>query len=128
MLYDLNNYNWETNILQDSLFISRTLAHHGDNQYALDLFYPLKDRLPIFTSVIILTANIEIRKKRLLQRIQCSPELVSPDDMLVFNNPDKFIEKEKRLIYHTKNLFSHVKIIDTSEKKAYEVANIILEG
>ena len=125
--HDLITYDWEhKNVLQDSTFFSRTLAHNGDNPYALEKFNQLITRLPVFTLSIILTANINIRQERLRSRIATNPNVVSPDDMLVINNPNKFLKKEEALIYHTHRVFKS-QIIDTSDTSAKEVAEIILK-
>jgi thymidylate kinase len=124
--YDLEHYDWEgKNILQDSSFIARTLAHNGKNPYALEKFNKLIPILPIFNITIILTAQIKTRQERLEERILYNPELVSPDDKLVLDNPDKFLEKESSLIFHTQRIFD-AKIIDTTSTTSEEVAEIII--
>jgi len=125
--YDLENYNWKNqNILQDSSFFGRTLAHNGKNTVAVNQFDSLIPFLPLFNITIILVANIKVRQERLLKRIENSPELVTQDDLLVIDNPEKFLENEKILIYHMQRVFDG-HIIDTSSTSTQKTADIILK-
>ena len=126
--FDLSNFKRpETNTIQDSLILIRTLAHHTVNgtpriSQILQDIYP---RHPQFDSSFIFTANIEQRLKRLEQRQRNNPESVTNDDLLIKTNPEKFLAREACLIDFSKQLF-HSVLIDTSNLNKDEVVGKII--
>lgn len=107
----------ETPTVQESLTIFRSIAYHsvvGDPELA-QAFTRQLDRVDVFSEAFALTASIEARQERLAQRIKENPRLVSPLDMLVQEEPTKFMEMEKRLLDALHTSLSSVVVVDTVE-------------
>ena len=113
--------------LQESVTAFRSIAFHsvlGDRDLAQE-FQRNIDKLDIFSSAFILTATIQARQRRLEQRLQSDPASVSPVDLIVRDQPHKFLEMEEIMIDAVRRAAPHAVTIDTTATPRPDVVDII---
>jgi cytidylate kinase len=121
---DIRNFvKPEKNIIQDSTILLRSLSYHitMGNEDIVEGLLKLIEIHPKFTKSVLLTASIEKRQERLLQRQKDNPEEVAPDDLLVVEKPNLFMEMEANLIKYSTTYFNSL-VIDTTQLSKKEVA------
>lgn len=101
--------------LQDSSWL-RTLAFNiiRENMKFLPLLHIVASYQPSFDLILYLTANIETRQKRVLQREFKSPEQNDHSDYLVQSDPDLFKKNDEMLLATAQDKCLVVEVIDTS--------------
>lgn len=115
--------------IQESVTAIRSIAFHavlGDRDLAEE-FRKSIDKLDIFSNAFILTASIKARQLRLEQRMHTNPEMVSPLDLVVRDQPDKFKRMEEEMIDAVMRVSPEAVVIDTSITPRNEVVDIISE-
>lgn len=75
---------------------------------------------PRFDCSLVLTASIEKRQERLLERQRLNPEEVAEDDLMVLKNPKVFLLMEHYLVEFSSEFFGSV-ILDTTNLSKEEV-------
>jgi hypothetical protein len=124
---DIHSFKYpEVNTIQDSTIILRSLAYHTvrGTPRITEVLRDCLGNHPTFDLSFVFTASIEARLKRLQMRIDQNPEEVAPDDLMVKNNPEKFLAMEACLIDLARQNF-HSVIIDTSSLTPDVVVGII---
>lgn len=126
--WDVYNYSKNTDpVLQDSIGLLRSLAHHTayGNHLLVDHLKGILEIHPKFNSSIVFTANLEDRKQRLTERIKKNPTSVSLADRLILKDPDLFMHMNDTIIYYaTKHFNAHV--INTSYLNIDETFKLVL--
>lgn len=122
LIDDLNRFKRDKNIILDSTILLRSMNYYKEHGYEriVEEFEKLAYQYPRPDKFFYLTADIETRKRRLFKRINEFPGLVSSNDMLVVNNPERFIRMDESL----KNLsikYFKSEVIDTSKMDEKEV-------
>ncbi len=115
-------------LIQDSTVLLRSLAYHRVNQTpgvveALERFLP---KHPRFTISVVLTASLKERCARLRMRRSRAPNEVADDDLMVEQDPNRFLAMERELIDIAVEHFS-ARVIDTSNLNELEVAWHIMD-
>jgi cytidylate kinase len=123
--YDVTHFDptIESDCVQDSLTLLRSLACHtayGNNQVVDHLLSIFDDSFPMPHSAVILTARIEVKKERLIKRIDLHPNSVTAADMKIMNNTGQYCAIEEALIHFSTNLFGAT-VLDTSDMDLSEV-------
>lgn len=128
LMADIDRFQRPTkNTIQESTIILRSIAFHTvENTPKLaNMFEDLLKRHPIFDASFILTADIEHRKERLKKRMKETPEKVTPRDMLIITNPEKFLAMESCLVNMAVKGFGS-KVINTSNLTPEGVTEIVV--
>lgn len=101
--------------LQDSSWL-RTVSHHSMHGTPVvpELAEALFDAHPKFGTVIYLTANIEVRKQRVIEREARRPGTNTPGDYMSHTDPDFVIRHDRKLLDITYGFYPDVCVIDTS--------------
>lgn len=116
LMGDIRSFQYpDRNTIQDSTIILRSLAFHTvkGTPRIKDVLLDIIPSHPSFDASFVFTASLQKRIERLQSRITNEPDQVSPEDLMVLNNPDKFMAMEAVLIDLSRNRF-HSVIIDTS--------------
>jgi thymidylate kinase len=118
----------EQPLIQDSTILLRSLAYHRVNQtsgvvVALERLLPYHPR---FATSVVLTASIDARRQRLEMRRERAADEVAPDDLLIEQNPAKFIAMERELIEVATTHFD-AKVVDTSDLDEAAVTREIVD-
>lgn len=116
LMGDIRTFEYpDRNTVQDSTIILRSLAFHSvrGTPRIVEVLEDLLPNHPKFDASFIFTASIEKRLERLQSRMRNEPEQVSPEDLLVIENPEKFMAMEASLIDMARRTF-HSVIIDTT--------------
>lgn len=130
LMADIKKFNQTENIIQDSTLLLRSLNYHTNcgNSKIVNILLDLIEKHPKPDASIYLTANIETRIKRLQKVMKDNPNGVSKNDMLILNDPNEFITRDKKLQLLSQKYFGSV-IIDTSyltyEEIVEKISNII---
>ena len=108
--------------IQDSTILLRSLAYHKckKNTEIVEELLKLVKVHPRFDCSLVLTASIEKRQERLLERQRSNPEEVAEDDLMVLKNPKGFLLMERYLVEFSLEFFDSV-IIDTTDLSKGEV-------
>lgn len=119
----VNNYN----LIQDSTVAIRSLAYHSvlGTPIVLDQLRQSVGEISKPDLTFYLSADISTRIKRLHQREKDNPEEVAPDDLMVIENPERFIRTEKLLRNFTIEYFNPI-IIDTTVMTKVDVCTLVL--
>lgn len=124
---DLHFFKWpETNTIQDSTILLRSLAYHAAAKYTkiVHELETLALRHPKFSVSYVFTASIEVRKERLKERMQSEPKRVTANDLKVIRDPEFFLRMESAMVDYAQTLFGAM-VIDTSSMTVEDVANSI---
>jgi thymidylate kinase len=107
--------------LQDSSWL-RTVSHHSMHGTPVvpELAEVLFDAHPKFGTVIYLTADIEVRKQRVLEREARCPGTNTPGDYMSHTDPNFVIRHDRRLLGITRRFYPDVCVIDTSSMSGEE--------
>lgn len=129
LMEDLRIFKHETNIIQDSTLLLRSLNYYktlGKNDDLVNAFSLLVLKHPKPNKSFYLTADINTRRNRLENRILSTPKKITTMDMLIKNDPKKFIWLDKSLMDLSVNYFNSY-IIDTSKMSDTEVVEKIMD-
>ena len=129
LMEDLRTFKHETNIIQDSTLLLRSLNYYktlGKNDDLVRAFASLVSKHPKPNKSFYLTADINTRRNRLENRILSTPKKITTIDMLIKNDPKKFIWLDKSLMDLSVNYFNSY-IIDTSKMSETEVVEKIMD-
>ena len=91
----------------------------------MKLFERLVKKHPIPDVSIYLTVNIDERMRRLEKRMQEKPQNVTISDRLMLSSPEKFIERDYRLMNLSKKYFNSI-VVDTSEISEMQTAEFVI--
>ncbi len=115
--------------VQESLSVVRSIAFHavlGDSDLA-DQFRKTLPRVKgVFTEAFMLTAAIEVREERLAKRIVDHPGSVSFLDMLVREEPAKFLEMERHAVDAVFEIHPDATMIDSGELSISSITTLCL--
>jgi thymidylate kinase len=113
-------------ILQDSLNFLRSLAYHtAHKNYSVVNYLKSLSSLQLkVTKAFVFTSSYDVRVSRLMKRFQESPELVTPNDLLILNSPEVFHEMDNAIIQYSVQYFS-AEIIVTTKLTLLEVEELI---
>lgn len=108
--------------LQDSSWL-RTLAYHtlNNTRWIPTLVRTCSVYQPNFNAVLYLTAGLEARKERVLQREREQPEENDPADYLAYSEPGKVQRHDNLLMEITLEAYPQAQILDTSGMTPTEV-------
>lgn len=108
--------------LQDSSWL-RTVSHHSMHRTPVipELAEALFDAHPKFGTVIYLTADIEVRKRRVLERGARCPGTNTPGDYMSHIDPNFVIRHDRKLLDITRRFYPGVCVIDTSSMSGEEM-------
>lgn len=129
LMEDLRTFKHETNIIQDSTLLLRSLNYYktlGKNDDLVHAFASLVSKHPKPNKSFYLTADINTRRNRLENRILSTPKKITTIDMLIKNDPKKFMWVDKSLMDLSVNYFNSY-IIDTSKMSDTEVVEKIMD-
>lgn len=117
----------QKNTLQDGAFALKSFALHTVNNTPRlpALFNESLEHHPQFDASFVLTASIPVRAERLRQRQLENAQSVSHGDLMVVENPRKFLAIEDCLIKTAQRVFRS-SVIDTSTMTPDEVCRAIL--
>lgn len=128
LMEDLRTFKHETNIIQDSTLLLRSLNYYktlGKNDDLVRAFASLATKHPKPNKSFYLTADINTRRSRLENRILSAPKKITKIDMLIKNDAKKFIWVDKSLMDLSVKYFNSY-IIDTSKMSETEVVEKIM--
>ncbi len=127
LMVDLKKFEQNTNVIQDSTLLLRSINYHTKhgNTKLVELFEDLINIHPVPTQSFYLTASVDARRKRLEERLRNDPNKVSNNDLLVLNDPDRFMEMDYDLMTLSQKYFNST-VIDTSNMTIEEVADYII--
>lgn len=116
------------NVIQDSTVVMRSLAYHSilGTPTILEQLKESVSRIPSPDFTFYLSADLDARVSRLHQRELENPEDIAPDDLMIINNPERFIEMERMLCIFVTEYFKP-KIIETSSMTKEEVCAFVLK-
>ncbi|HPT66379.1 MAG TPA: hypothetical protein PK257_03695 [Candidatus Woesebacteria bacterium] len=129
LIEDLRIFKHETNIIQDSTLLLRSLNYYktlSKNDDLVDAFTSLVPKHPKPDKSFYLTADIDTRRNRLENRISSKPKKITTMDMLIKNDPEKFIRLDKSLMDLSVNYFNSY-VIDTSKMSETEVVEKMMD-
>lgn len=118
-----------TPTIQESVTAFRSIAFHsvlGDPAIASEFMKNI-DCLDIFSSSFIFTATLRARQERFEHRLKTKPASISPMDLLVRDQPGKFMLMEEVMLEAVKRASPNAIIIDTTSNSRSEVVDIIAE-
>lgn len=101
--------------LQDSSWL-RTVSYNLMRETPIipELADALYQAHPRFGTVIYLTANIEVRKRRVQEREAKHPGTNTPGDFMSFTDPAFVMRHDRKLLETTRRFYPDVDVIDTS--------------
>lgn len=119
-----NNHN----IVQDSIVAIRSLAYHSilGTPTVLGQLKKSVSKIPSPNLTFYLSADLDTRISRLHQRELENPKDVAPDDLMIINNPERFIKMEKMLHMFTTKYFRPI-VVETSSMTKMEVCMLAIE-
>lgn len=123
--FNLTNYN---NLIQDSTVAIRSLAYHSilGTPTVLEQLKASVSKIPAPDMTFYLLADMKTRVARLRQREVDNPKEVAQDDLMVINNPRRFVRMERMLFEFTTEYFRPI-IIDTSSMTKDDVCALALD-
>jgi len=130
LMADIRTFKWpDKNTIQDSTIILRSLAFHTvrGTPRMKEALIDMLPYHPKFDASFVFTAGIEERLKRLEMRSKNQPDQIAAEDLLVKENPEKFLAMEACLIDFATKYFYSV-IIDTSTLTPDMVIGKIIEN
>ncbi|MDW8244803.1 MAG: AAA family ATPase [Thermogemmata sp.] len=113
LLFDLEHFCRPTeNTIQDSTILLRSLAFHKvrGTPHLVERFEALVEQHPRFDYAFVLVADHQTRLERLAKRRR---ENLSPEDLLVKDNPQRFYAMEQVIIEYATRYLKAIKL-DTS--------------
>ena len=127
MMADIKYFELKGNIIQDSMLLLRSIIFNKEKKYndVVHLLEELVPKHPIPNTSVYLTANIDLRKKRVLKRIESNPNQVTKNDILILDNPKQFEKRNVGLMELSQKYFNSI-VLDTSEMTETETANYII--
>ena len=127
LMADIKVFEANENVIQDSALLLRSIIYHKEaKHYALvKLFEGLVETHPVPDISIYLTASIDVRRRRLIKRMQEDSQKVTSNDKMIFNNPEKFIKMDYSLMELSKKYFNSI-VIDTSEMTEIQTLDYII--
>ena len=127
LLADVKYFDINENVIQDSTILLRSINYHklANNNNLVKLFERLVKKHPIPDVSIYLTVNIDERMRRLEKRMQEKPQNVTISDRLMLSSPEKFIERDYRLMNLSKKYFNSI-VVDTSEISEMQTAKFVI--
>lgn len=121
-----------TDCLQESLVVMKSLAmvssRLGSASRLASRLERALDAHPDFDSVVLLSVSAQERRCRLLERLRTSPRSVTPNDLLILNDPDGFARTEAALLDAAFKRYPWAVQIDTSERTKAEVGDLLVEA
>jgi thymidylate kinase len=123
---DIRKFQANGNIIQDSTILLRSLNFYktlGDERL-YNGFLKLVKEHPVPDKSFYLTANIDARLKRLNLRIKEMPEKITENDLMIKNDPNKFIQMDESLRDLSVSNFGS-QVIDTSNLSVNDVVDIV---
>jgi thymidylate kinase len=129
LMADIERYQEpESNTIQDSTILLRSLAYHTINKTprVAEALSGLITAHPQFDQSFVFTASIASRQGRLEERMRTNPEEVAPDDLMVLRKPEKFMAMESCLVDLAQTAF-HATVVDTTELNPAEVCGRIMD-
>ena len=101
--------------LQDSSWL-RTVSYNLMRETPIipELADALFQAHPRFGTVIYLTANIEVRKRRVQGREAKHPGTNTPGDFMSFTDPEFVMRHDRKLLDTTRRFYPDVDVVDTS--------------
>lgn len=107
--------------LQDSCWL-RTISYNLMRETPIipELADALFDAHPRFGTVIYLTANIEVRKRRVQERESKHPGTNTPGDFMSYTDPEFVMRHDRKLLETVRRFYPGVDVIDTSAMEAEE--------
>ena len=127
LLQDIKSFKHGHHIIQDSTLLLRSLNYYmmvKKNDYLVESFKRCIPNHPRPDVSFYLTADIETRRKRLKERINSNPEKLTSMDLLIQNDPKKFIQIDESLQALSIDTFNS-KVINTSKMTSFEVVQYI---
>lgn len=127
LMEDIKNFQLTTCVIQDSTLLLRSLNYYKTvkiNDELAGAFTKLIPEHPVPDKSFYLTANIETRRQRLEQRIKQEPNKLTSMDMLIINDPNRFMQMDESLKELSVGVFNS-QIIDTSDMNEIEVVDYI---
>lgn len=124
---DIRNFKLEGNIIQDSTLLLRSMNYYktiGNNPDLVKSFAEIAPRHPIPDKSFYLTADIDVRRSRLDKRIKEMPTKLTSNDLMIRDNPDKFIKIDESLKELSIKYFNS-QVIDTSNMSEMDVVEEI---
>ncbi|MBU5457369.1 hypothetical protein [Oscillibacter sp. MSJ-31] len=127
LLADIKKFELTENVIQDSMLLLRSINYHKEkgNIDLVQLFEALAPKHPIPNISVYLTANIDSRKKRLLNRIESNSKTLTQNDLLILNDSGKFEKRDIGLMELSQKYFNSI-VLDTSNMSETETADYIL--
>lgn len=130
LMQDIKNFKLDANIIQDSTLLLRSLNYYKNvdvNDELAQAFSNLIQQHPTPNKSFYLTADICSRRQRLAQRIKTAPEKLTSMDLLIQNDPNRFIQIDESLQDLSVKIFNS-QVIDTSKMSVMEVAKCVQKG
>jgi len=128
LMEDLRMFEQKNNIIQDSTLLLRSLNYYktlGKNDNLVHAFTLLLPRHPRPDKSFYLTADINARRNRLKSRMLLAPKRLTIIDMLIKNDPKKFMWLDNSLRDLSISCFNSY-VIDTSKMSETKVAEQIM--
>lgn len=128
LLADIKYFELKDNVIQDSMLLLRSINYHKEknNKELVELFEKIAHKHPVPNASIYLTANIDMRMKRLLTRMENNLNLLTKNDVLILNDTAKFEHRDKILMELSQKYFNSM-VLDNSDMTEDETANVIME-
>ncbi len=128
LLADIKYFELKENVIQDSMLLLRSIVYHKEkqNEDLVQLFEKLAPKHPIPNTSVYLTSSINSRKNRILNRIKKCSNHLTKNDMLILNDPEKFIKRDNELMKLSQKYFNAI-VLDTSDMDEAETANYIMK-
>jgi thymidylate kinase len=127
LMQDIKNFKLDANIIQDSTLLLRSLNYYKNvnlNNELAHAFSNLIQQHPTPNKSFYLAADICSRRQRLAQRIKIAPEKLTSMDLLIQNDPNRFIQIDESLQDLSITIFNS-EVIDTSKMSVMEVVKYI---
>jgi hypothetical protein len=117
IIYEISAFPELTSFLMDSSTYFRSLAYHEaiKNYELVDKLLSILDIYPRFDNVVLVRADLNIRKKRLYNRIDNNLKF-NKTDIIVENNPILSRDMEISMEKFIKLSYSNYVIIDTTQE------------
>lgn len=130
LMQDIKNFKLDANTIQDSTLLLRSLNYYtnvNSNDELAQGFSKLIPQHPTPNKSFYLTADICSRRQRLAQRMESAPEKLTSMDLLIQNDPIRFIQIDESLQDLSVKIFNS-EVIDTSKMSVMEVVKCIQKG
>ena len=126
LMIDIKVFKSNKNVIQDSALLLRSIVYHKEAKHytLVKLFEGIVERHPVPDISIYLTASIDVRRRRLMKRMQEDSKEVTSNDKMILNNPEKFVKMDNCLMELSKKIFNSI-VIDTSEMTEIQTLDYI---